>query len=159
MKLLHQLVLFVLLTVGALAQPCIVDVSTLNQRLIGATDTTFVVNLWATWCKPCVAELPNFEHLSRQMSGTPVKVLLVSVDARKDSSTKVGAFVLKHGITSETALLWPVDVDAIDSSWSGAIPATLIVQGARRVFYEREFTFEELKDTVDAFIKKASDKQ
>lgn len=134
----------------------VVTADVLQTRLANASDTTFVVNLWATWCKPCVAELPNFERLSREGASRHIKVLLVSVDAKKDREPKLEPFVAKRGITAEVVLLWPVTVDGIDSIWSGAIPATIIVKGARRRFYEQEFTYYELKHTVDEFIKSST---
>lgn len=137
----------------AQAQVEIINVDMLQTRLAKVSDTTFVVNLWATWCKPCVAELPYFERISREQHSTPIKVLLVSVDAKKDRETKLEPFVAKRGITAEVVLMWPVGVNGIDSTWSGAIPATLMVKGARRRFYESEFTYDELKKTLDEFIK------
>ena len=142
-----------LCAISATAQVEIVNIDMLRGRLATGLDTTFVVNMWATWCKPCVAELPYFEQLSRTQSATPLKVLLVSVDAKKDLQTKVEPFIAKRGFTAEVVLLWPMAIDGIDSSWSGAIPATLLVKGQRRRFIEQEFTNDELIRTVDDFIK------
>ena len=139
------------------AQVDIINVDALKARLANPSDTTFVVNMWATWCKPCVAELPYFERLSREMAANRyVKVLLVSVDAKKDRETKLEPFLSKRGITAEVVLLSPVGVDGVDSSWSGAIPATLFAKGPRRGFFEQEFTYDDLKRTLDDFLKSAT---
>lgn len=135
----------------------IVTVDELNARILFPSDTTFVVNLWATWCRPCVAELPFFERLSRELPASRnVKVLLVSVDAKRDRETKLARFLTMRGITAEVVLLSPVVVDSVNTSWSGAIPATLFVKGSKRGFFEQEFTYDELNRTLDDFIKSAT---
>lgn len=130
----------------------------LEARLRQGGDTVFVVNFWATWCKPCVAELPWFEKVHATMhTDRPVKVLLLSLDVIKEAE-KVERFLRTKGITAEAAILnerkphlW---IDRVDSTWSGAIPATLVVHASgRRAFYEREFTYNELVTTIDAFRK------
>src|SRR5690606_37914073 len=55
----------------------------LKPYLSEDNDTTYVVNFWATWCVPCVGELPYFQNLERQMEGKPFRLLLVSLDFRK----------------------------------------------------------------------------
>lgn len=164
-RMLVGLALAACLGVTTSAQIEVIQAEDLAQRLKLGGDTTFVVNLWATWCKPCVAELPYFERISREMAtvvqttsqsatpAPPVKVLLVSVDAKRDLTAKVEPFVTKRGITAEVVLMSPVDVDAVDNRWSGAIPATLLVRGSKRGFYEQEFTFVELTDTINSFMK------
>ena len=106
-------------------------------------DITYVVNFWATWCGPCVKELPYFEELNEKYSGKNFKQILVSLDAPKKMESKVMPFIKKNDIKSEVVLLadgkynnW---IDLIDPSWSGAIPITLILKGERKLFYEREF--------------------
>lgn len=129
----------------------------LEQRYANGGDTTYVVNLWATWCKPCVAELPWFEKLHRNAGNlAPIKVLLVSLDA-SSSIDAVGRFIARKGLTAEVALLdegkphrW---IDRIDTTWSGSIPATLLVRrnGTMREFHEQEFTYDELRTTITRF--------
>ncbi len=157
MRLFCGSVAYFFFAIVASAQVDVVNIDDLKARLAKESDTTFVVNLWATWCKPCVAELPYFERLWREEATKHnVKVLLVSVDAKKERESKLEPFIAKRGITAEVVLLSPVGVDGIDSTWSGAIPATLIVKGAKRGFFEQEFTYDELKRTLDDFIKSAT---
>lgn len=111
-------------------------------------DTTYVVNFWATWCGPCVKELPYFEELNALYVDKAFKQILVSLDDPRKLESKVIPFIKKNKIESEVVLLadgkannW---IDKVDPNWSGAIPITLIIKGDKKLFYEREFhsTFE-----------------
>lgn len=122
----------------------------LSQRLSQGKDTVFVVNLWATWCAPCVKELPHFEKLQRTYSAAPLKVLLVSLDFKSKLKSEVEPFVKKRKLISEVFVMNAPDqqsfIDKIDKSWSGSIPATLVVNTARerRQFIPNELTYDEL---------------
>ena len=126
-----------------------------EKAILKEDDTTYVINFWATWCAPCIKELPYFEQLHKD--NPKVKVILVSLDSRKDLEKKLIPFVAKKQLTAEVILLSDKDynawLDKIDDSWSGAIPATLIISGKRKLFAEREFeNFTELNNYVNAFI-------
>lgn len=129
----------------------------LNQEVFNNLDPeiTYVVNFWATWCGPCVKELPYFEELNDKYSNTAFKQILVSLDSPKKIESKVIPFIAKEGIKSEVVLLadgkyndW---IDLVDPSWSGAIPITLILKGEKRLFYEREF--HSMKEIEDELLK------
>jgi thiol-disulfide isomerase/thioredoxin len=131
------------------AQVKTMDMQQLQKRL-NNRDTVYVVNFWATWCGPCVAELPNFEKLQKTYQNQPLKVLLISMDFPSKLKAEVIPFIKKHRYTAEACLAsrkndqeW---IDAIDKNWSGALPATLIVNAKRGIkhFYEKEFTYAEL---------------
>ncbi len=115
-----------------------------------------VVNFWATWCAPCVKELPNFEKLNAQYKEKNVEVLLVSLDMAKDVETKLVPFVKKRKLQSQVVHLHDTDADAwiskVDPAWTGALPATVIYGNGKRKFYERSFTYEELENEVKQFI-------
>jgi len=93
-------------------------------------DTTYVVNFWATWCKPCVAELPYFEQLIPAVNGKPIKVLLVSMDFPKQIKSKLIPFVKDHKLEQSVVALADMDynswIDKVNTDWDGAIPFTLI---------------------------------
>jgi thiol-disulfide isomerase/thioredoxin len=126
-----------------------------EKAILKEDGNTYVVNFWATWCAPCIKELPYFEQL--HTDNPKVKVILVSLDSRKDLERKLIPFVAKKQLTAEVILLGDKDyntwLDKIDASWSGAIPATFIMSGKRKLFAEREFdNYTELNDYVNAFI-------
>lgn len=121
----------------------------LSALLTKDNDTTYVVNFWATWCRPCIKELPAFEKLNADYSEKKVKVLLVTLDFPDKIEKQVIPFMDKNNIKSEVVLLDDPDsnswIPKISKDWSGAIPATIIYKGESREFYERSFTFEELE--------------
>src|SRR5690606_36068389 len=61
---------------------------------------TVVINFWATWCKPCVEELPHFESLNQKYKNEGVKLMLVSLDSKKDHA-KLVDFVEKRSLKTE----------------------------------------------------------
>lgn len=123
----------------------------LNQK----NDTTYVVNFWATWCVPCVEELPNFEKINAKYKENKVKVILVSLDMPKMIETKLLPFITKRQLKSEVILMRDPDQNTwlpkVDSTWSGALPATIIYNKDMRKFYERSFTYDELEKEVSNF--------
>ncbi|MBC8753638.1 redoxin domain-containing protein [Kordia sp. YSTF-M3] len=116
-------------------------------------DNIHVVNFWATWCAPCVKELPHFEAVNRDYKDKNVKVLLVSLDF---NLKKLNSFLAKNELKSEKVLLDDPDQNAwiskVSEKWSGAIPATVIYKKGKRKFYEHSFTKAELESELRNFI-------
>ncbi len=131
------------------------------ERLIAShSDTVLVVNFWATWCSPCVEELPHFEQINVRYRREKVRVLLVSLDFKSQLEGKVLPFIKGHNLRSRVVLLDEPDgnsyIDRVDPSWSGAIPATLIVDRSRgvRQFYEKQFTLDEIDSLIQSLIER-----
>jgi len=131
------------------SQVRLLTLNDLDRRIAKGKDTTYVINFWATWCSPCVAELPNFEKLRVENLNKPVKIILISLDFKSKLQKAVIPFVQKNNINAEVFLLNEPDkqiyTQRIDKKWSGAIPATLFVNKKVRHFYEKEFTEDELR--------------
>lgn len=119
-------------------------------------DKTYVINFWATWCAPCIKELPYFEIVNKKYSGNNVEVILVSLDFPKQYEKKLIPFIEKKKLESKVIALddpkmndW---IPKIDEDWSGAIPATIIYNKDKSQFYERSFNLEELENELKQFI-------
>lgn len=118
---------------------------------------TYVVNFWATWCGPCVKELPVFEEIKKQYADKNVVVLLVSLDFPKQVEKRLIPFINKNKLQSKVVLLDDANEDFwikdIDSTWSGAIPATIIYNKNNKKFYEQSFDYETLETELKTFLK------
>jgi len=121
----------------------VINFEQLSEIMTQDNDTTYVINFWATWCKPCVAEMPYFEALHDQTRDQAVKVILVSLDFPSQLESRVIPFVEKRELKPQVVLLDAGDpnkwIDRVDPSWSGAIPATLFYRGNNRKFVEDSF--------------------
>jgi thiol-disulfide isomerase/thioredoxin len=135
----------------------IYKIDDLLKRIFNSSDTIYVVNFWATWCKPCVEELPAFEKLNAESQGQKLKVLLVSMDFLEDISKTV-SFLKKNDYRSECVLLNEINgnvfIDKINKRWSGAIPATLFTwkNKNREHFIEKKLDDKVLNETISTFI-------
>jgi thiol-disulfide isomerase/thioredoxin len=152
------LFLFCILSLVIHAQkPRVYKTDKLISRYQKKNDTLYVVNFWATWCKPCVAELPAFEKVSLEYKNKPVKVILVTLDFKETLKNRVIPFLKKNKYTAEVVLLDEVDgnkfINKIDSSWTGAIPATLLRMDGKTKFVEKQLKYEELKTEIAGFGK------
>lgn len=102
-----------------------------------------LINFWATWCGPCVKELPYIESLHQSFEKGKIDITLVSLDFKRDLKKKLLPFLNKQSIQSKVILLtdpkeheW---IDKVDPSWSGAIPITVIIKGGKKYFIEKVF--------------------
>ena len=115
-------------------------------------DTLYLVNFWATWCKPCVQEIPFFEEASMKFRNEKVKIIYVSLNAVKELDA-VERFVDSKNLQNKKLLLnapnpnaW---IDKVDSTWSGSIPATVMYKNGKKVFFkEGGFTQDEINQTI-----------
>jgi thiol-disulfide isomerase/thioredoxin len=109
------------------------------------TDSVLVINFWATFCKPCVEEIPFLQKICKKYTANKVKLILVSLDGPAEYPNKIRAFIHKKKFSATHFWLNETDADyfcpQIDKQWSGAIPATLIVNKANnyRGFFEQSF--------------------
>lgn len=113
-----------------------------------------VINFWATWCAPCVEEMPLFEELST--THPEVHVTLVSMDLDLDPNPeKVNKYIERHKIHSPVWMLDAPDanswINKIDKEWTGALPATLIINSktGRRKFIEGQLSQDQLEKMIE----------
>ncbi len=131
----------------------VVKFDAIEKLITRETNKIEVINFWATWCKPCIKELPYFETIHQELA-EEVVVTLVSLDYAEDFNSKVLPFVKKRHLTTDILLLDEVDynkwIDRVEPSWSGAIPATLVInhQTGRRIFAEQGLKKEEIEEMI-----------
>ena len=122
-----------------------------------SNDSVYVINFWATWCKPCIEEMPFFESAIDRFKEDPVRVLFVSLDFKNQINSKLIPFLRERNWKSQVVVLdapnansW---IDKVEPTWSGAIPATLIYKNGQRSFHEKQFEdHTELESIIHSFI-------
>lgn len=131
----------------------IYDFDGLEPMLHKEGDKVYVVNFWATWCGPCVEELPYYEKINAEENN--VEVILVSLDMPKMWESHLIPFINNKELKSKVVVLddpkqntW---IPKVEADWSGAIPATLIYNKSKRSFYEQSFTYKELVEQLNTF--------
>ena len=129
------------------------------QKVIAETKTPLIVNFFATWCVPCIEELPYFLEEYNNHKKDSLQFLLVSMDFKDEFQDKVKTFAKKRKITAPIVWLDETNADLfcpkIDSSWSGAIPASVFInpKTGYKKFYEEQLSHELLKKEIMAILK------
>jgi thiol-disulfide isomerase/thioredoxin len=129
------------------------------EKTIKESKTPLIVSFWATFCIPCIEEIPYFQQSVTKHKKDSVKLLLVSLDMREDYQ-KIRPFAAKRKFTAPIVWLNETDADyfcpKVDSSWSGAIPATLFINNKTgyRKFYEEQIKEDKLEKEIMAILEK-----
>ncbi len=130
------------------------------EKTIKESKTPLIVNFWATFCKPCVEEIPYFQEAIKKYKKDSVRLLLVSLDLQDFYPAKIKSFAMKRKFTAP--ILWLDEYNAdyfcpkVDSAWSGAIPASLFVNNkiGYRKFFEEQLSKEKLEKEIMAILGK-----
>ena len=135
----------------------VVDFEGMYSKIDLSVDKTYVINFWATWCAPCVKELPYFEEVNKQSKDKNIEVILVSLDFPSQIESKLKPYLKKNKIKSKVILLDDSKINTwvpkVSERWDGGIPATLIVNSSNYNFYPKPFEKEELFTEINKVIK------
>lgn len=128
-------------------------------QLIDTCKTPLLINFWATWCKPCVEEIPWFEKSVAMYKDKKVQLVLVSLDFKTDYPNTLQQFVQKKKITSKVVWLNETNADYfcpfIDAKWNGNIPVTLMInkQIKYKQFYDHQLPEPQLKEALKKLVE------
>ena len=135
-----------------------INVKGLDSLIHRRNGKILFLNIWATWCQPCVEEFPDIVKLSRRYQGEKVDFAAVSVDYPDELESKVRPFVAAHSVPFNVYVAnVKKDEDLINEvnpSWSGAVPATLIfdAKGKQQVFLFGQSTMSVFKTKLDSVL-------
>ena len=158
MKRFAILGIFILILASNQAQNVkVVDFNSFQPELEKQNDTLYMVHFWATWCIPCMKEMPVILKETAQIKGAKFKLVLVSFDFTKDINSKLIPFLQKQDFHQNVFVMDDPDynswINKVDESWSGGLPATLFFRGKHKSFFEGTFSEGELEKTIQNKLK------
>lgn len=136
----------------------IVDFEGYKNAVMQNDDVLYVVNFWATWCVPCVEELPHFIELNEVYKDKMFNMTFVTLDGAKDFEKRVLPFAEKHNMNGDLLLLDDVKtmnkwIKEVNTSWSGAIPATIFYKNGKQLhFTEGQLSKTELESLINKYL-------
>jgi thiol-disulfide isomerase/thioredoxin len=151
-------IVILLLCVGMICQAQTVKKIKITdlEQTIAQSDHPLIVNFWATFCVPCVKEIPYFQSTVAHYQGEQVELILVSLDLPDYYPAKIASFARSRGFTS--SLVWLNETDAdyfcpkVDPKWTGGIPSSLFINN--KTHYRRFFDRQLTEPQVEIEIKK-----
>ncbi len=135
-----------------------IKVPELEKMLNNQENKLFIVNLWATWCAPCVKELPAFEKVAGEYDQSKVRFIMISLDFPSQVENQLKPFLKKNNISLDVSVMMDTDynswIDKVDPQWQGNIPSTLFVNNVKksRYFHSGEITEQELRTIINKYL-------
>jgi thiol-disulfide isomerase/thioredoxin len=128
------------------------------EQYIAKSDTPTIISFWATYCAPCIKEIPHFEETVKKYKDKGLQLLLVSLDFKESYPEKIKSFVDKRKFASSVVWLDETNADyfcpKVDNKWSGVMPATLFINNKKAVrnFFEEEMSKEKFEEEVKKIL-------
>jgi thiol-disulfide isomerase/thioredoxin len=157
MKKILLLLIFGLFSLApAVAQDVqVIKLADLNNLLKQPKEGVVLINFWATWCRPCIEEMPYFSKAQAAYADKGVKMYFISLDDVEILESRVKPFVKKKKLNGTVMLLDETDQNAfinrVDPQWSGAIPTTIILSGKQRKLIEGKMEPQELEALLNKY--------
>jgi len=130
------------------------------EEYIHKSTSPVIINFWATFCKPCLEEIPYFEETIKKYKKDAVTILLVSLDMQEQYPTAISSSIAKRKFTSTVVWLNETNADyfcpKVDSAWSGSLPSSLFINNKTgyHKFFEEPVPKEKLEKEIKAMVGK-----
>ncbi|MEM7656014.1 MAG: redoxin domain-containing protein [Bacteroidota bacterium] len=125
-----------------------IDTSGIRDLLANDSDKLRLINIWATWCGPCVLEYPEFIAIHRMFKGRDFEFVSLSAD-RPEQEGKALEFLQKQQSAVQNYLFSQDDkyalIEAIDPNWNGALPYTLLIEPGGKIAYAHQGSIDPLE--------------
>ncbi len=125
-----------------------IDLQGVQQLTKNDTDKLRLINLWATWCGPCLQEMPELVTINRMYRKRPFEFITLSLDDAGDKSQVLESLKQNH-VAAKNFLVDSTDRDklaaALDPKWPGPLPYTLLIAPGGKVIYRHDGPIEPLE--------------
>ena len=120
----------------------------LQELIKNDSDKLRLVNVWATWCGPCIVEFPELVKINRMYRHRAFELITVSADD-PDEREEVLSFLKKQEASCKNYLFGSTDkymlVEAVDKEWSAALPYTILIRPGGQILYRHEGMIDPLE--------------
>eukprot|EP00744_Colponema_vietnamica_P034479 GILI01058291.1.p1 GENE.GILI01058291.1~~GILI01058291.1.p1 ORF type:complete len:286 (+),score=-14.85 GILI01058291.1:102-860(+) len=121
----------------------IIDDKGIAELLANKTDKVKLINVWATWCGPCVTEMPEFVNINRMYRRRDFEFITISAD-KPDKKDKAQELLKRMQASGQNYIYNSEDkyklIEAIDPKWQGALPYTLLIAPGGKILYRTQGT-------------------
>lgn len=125
-----------------------IQITQIDSLLQNNSDKLRLINVWATWCGPCVAEFPDFVIINRMYRNRPFEFISISAD-NPEKPQPVLDFLKSKGAANQNFLFESKNkydlIEAIDKAWQGALPYTLLVAPGGKILYSKQGEIDPLE--------------
>jgi len=131
------------------------------EKTIRESKTPLIVNFWATFCVPCLEEIPYFQEITDRHTAQDVSIVFVSLDMKQAYPVKVNETAKKLKLVYPVVWLNETNADyfcpKVDTSWTGGMPSSLFVNNATgyHKFFERPLSKQELEKEIQVMLAPA----
>lgn len=124
------------------------DINGIKEVIANKSDKYRLVNVWATWCGPCVIEFPELVTMQRMYGARDFEFVSISTDGIKKED-KVREFLKNKEAATKNYLYSGEDkyqlIESVDKNWSGALPYTLLIAPGGKIIYSHEGIIDPLE--------------
>jgi thiol-disulfide isomerase/thioredoxin len=125
-----------------------IDVQGIKELVSNASSGKLrLINIWATWCGPCITEFPDLIIIDRMYRGRQFEFITISAD-KQERKNEVLNFLKTQQASNRNYIFNKDDVyemiEAVDPEWKGALPYTLLIEPGGKIVYRKQ-------DTIDPF--------
>lgn len=131
----------------------LIDEAGIKALLRNDTGKVRLINVWATWCGPCITEMPEFVEINRMYRRRDFEFITISAD-KPDKKGQAHELLKKMQASAQNYIFNSEDkyklIEAIDSQWQGALPYTLLIAPGGKVVYRTQGTIvpQEMKKMI-----------
>jgi thiol-disulfide isomerase/thioredoxin len=128
------------------------------EQTIAQSDHPLIVNFWATFCVPCIREIPYFQSTVAHYKEEQVELILVSLDLPDYYPAKIATFAQGRGFTAPIVWLDETNADyfcpKVDPQWTGGIPSSLFINNKTRYrrFFDRQLTEPQVEQEIKKML-------
>ena len=125
-----------------------IDAEGVRELIRNNTGKVRLINIWASWCGPCITEMPDLVIIDRMYRGRPFEFITISAD-KPDRKPEALRILKEKQASNRNYIFSKQDVyeliEAVDPEWQGALPYTMLIEPGGKIIYRKQDTIDPLQ--------------